>query len=129
MTKFINSTDIYTTDKSNCPEKRLFVAVLSQAVHDAFSDHVGAIEKRAARGFLKSDSEDFKLICELAGRNSDYVKEKIRIRVLRENGSNVDISLRPQPRRRRKMKEINKKHLTGNAYYAAKRANEATTVY
>ena len=129
MTKFINSTDIYTTDKSNCPEKRLFVAVLSQAVHDAFSDHVGALEKRAARGFLKSDSEDFKLICELAGRNSDYVKEKIRIRVLRENGWNVDISLRPQPRRRRKMKEINKKHLTGNAYYAAKRANEATTVY
>ena len=129
MTKFINSTDIYTTDKSNCPEKRLFVAVLSQDVHDAFSDHVGAIEKRAARGFLKSDSEDFKLICELAGRNSDYVKEKIRIRVLRENGWNVDISLRPQPRRRRKMKEINKKHLTGNAYYAAKRANEATTVY
>ena len=129
MTKFINSTDIYTTDKSNCPEKRLFVAVLSQAVHDAFSDHVGAIEKRAARGFLKSDSQDFKLICELAGRNSDYVKEKIRIRVLRENGWNVDISLRPQPRRRRKMKEINKKHLTGNAYYAAKRANEATTVY
>jgi hypothetical protein len=129
MDNFINSTDIYTTDKSNCPEKRLFVAVLSQAVHDAFSDHVGAIEKRAARGFLKSDSEDFKLICELAGRNSDYVKEKIRIRVLRENGWNVDISLRPQPRRRRKMKEINKKHLTGNAYYAAKRANEATTVY
>ena len=124
MTKFINSTDIYTTDKSNCPEKRLFVAVLSQAVHDAFSDHVGAIEKRAARGFLKSDSEDFKLICELAGRNSDYVKEKIRIRVLRENGWNVDISLRPQPRRRRKMKEINKKHLTGNAYYAARRLNQ-----
>ena len=129
MTKFINSTDIYTTDKSNCPEKRLFVAVLSQAVHDAFSDHVGAIEKRAARGFLKSDSEDFKLICELAGRNSDYVKEKIRIRVLRENGWNVDVSLRTKPRRRKQMKEINKKHLTGNAYYAAKRANEATTVY
>ena len=129
MTKFINSTDIYTTDKSNCPEKRLFVAVLSQAVHDAFSDHVGAIEKRAARGFLKSDSEDFKLICELAGRNSNYVKEKIRIRVLRENGWNVDVSLRTKPRRRKQMKEINKKHLTGNAYYAAKRANEATTIY
>ena len=129
MDNFINSTDIYTTDKSNCPEKRLFVAVLSQAVHDAFSDHVGAIEKRAARGFLKSDSEDFKLICELAGRNSNYVKEKIRIRVLRENGWNVDVSLRTKPRRRKQMKEINKKHLTGNAYYAAKRANEATTIY
>ena len=129
MDNFINSTDIYTTDKSNCPEKRLFVAVLSQAVHDAFSDHVGAIEKRAARGFLKSDSEDFKLICELAGRNSDYVKEKIRIKVLRENGWNVDVSLRTKPRRRKQMKEINKKHLTGNAYYAAKRANEATTIY
>ncbi len=26
--------------------------------------------------FLTSNSEDFKLICELAGRNSNYVKEK-----------------------------------------------------
>jgi|TARA_R100001594_G_scaffold130036_1_gene168933 hypothetical protein len=129
MTKFINATDIYATDKTDCPEKRLFIAILSQAVHDAFSEHVSSIEKRAARGFLKSNSEDFKLICELAGRNSDYVKEKIRIKVLRENGWNVDVSLRTKPRRRKQMKEINKKHLTGNAYYAAKRANEATTIY
>ena len=129
MSRFIKSSAVYASDKMDGPEKRLFIAILSQAVHDAFASHVPGIEKRAARGFLKSDSEDFKLICELAGRNSDYGKEKIRIRVLRENGWNVDISLRPQPRRRRKMKEINKKHLTGNAYYAAKRANEATTVY
>ncbi len=57
------------------------------------------------------------------------LKKKIRIRVLRENGWNVDVSLRTKPRRRKQMKEINKKHLTGNAYYAAKRANEATTIY
>jgi hypothetical protein len=129
MTKFIKASSIYSSDKIDCPEKRLFIAILSQAVHDAFSEHVSSIEKRAARGFLKSNSEDFKLICELAGRNSDYVKEKIRIKVLRENGWNVDVSLRTKPRRRKQMKEINKKHLTGNAYYAAKRANEATTIY
>ena len=130
MTKFINSTDIYTTDKSNCPEKRLFVAVLSQAVHDAFSDHVGAIEKRAARGFLKSDSEDFKLICELAGRNSDYVKEKIRKMVLRENGWNVDVKIRiSSPRRKKQMRNINKKHLTGNAYYAAKKLQQTSAIH
>ena len=122
MDNFIKSTNIYNTDKSDCPEKRLFVAVLSQAVHDAFSDHVGAIEKRAARGFLTSNSEDFKLICEMAGRNSNYVKERIRKKVLRENGWNVDVAIRiSSPRRRKQMRNINKKHLTGNAYYAAKR--------
>ena len=125
MSRFIKSTSIYLSDKIDCPEKRLFIAVLSQAVHDAFSDHVPTLEKQAARSFLTSNSEDFKSICELAGRDSRYVKERIRKKVLRENGWNVDVKIRiSSPRRRRQMKKTSKKHLTGNAYYAAKRLNQ-----
>ena len=122
MSQFIKSSPDYTFDKIDCPEKRLFIAILSQAVHDAFSTHVPKLEKEAARSFLTRNSSDFRHICEMAGRDATYVRERIRIRVLRENGWNVDLSLRTTPPRRRKqMKEINKKHLTGNAYYAAKR--------
>ena len=122
MSRFIKSSPIYSSDKIDCPEKRLFVAVLSQAVHDAFSSHVPGLEKRQAQAWLMSNSEDFKNICELSGRNSEYVLAKIRRKILEKNGWNVNTSLRTQPRRRRQMREINKKHLTGNAYYAAKRA-------
>ena len=127
MSRFIKSTSIYLSEKHDCPEKRLFVAVLSQAVHDAFSSHVPSLEKRAARNFLTRNSEDFRAICELAGRNSKYVREKIRKKVLRENGWNVDIAIRvSSPRRRKQMADYRKKSnkLTGNAYYAAKRSNQ-----
>ena len=132
MTNFIKSTSIYLSDKGDCPEKRLFVAVLSQAVHDAFSSHVPSLEKRAARSFLTSNSEDFRSICELAGRNSKYVREKIRKKVLKDNGWNVDVKIRiTSPRRRKQMENYRKKSnkLTGNAYYAAKKANEAAALH
>ena len=83
---FIKSSPVYSSDKIDCPEKRLFIAILSQAVHDAFAPHVPRLEKQAARNFLTSNGEDFKSICELAGRDSAYVKEKIKKRVLRDNG-------------------------------------------
>ena len=116
MSRFIKATSIYLSDKIDCPEKRLFIAVLSQAVHDAFSAHVPSLEKQAARSFLTSNSEDFKSICELAGRDSNYVREKIRKKVLRENGWNVDVKVRiTSPRRKKQMKRINKKH---SRYYS-----------
>ncbi len=120
MNNFIKSTNTYTPDWTS-PERRLFIAVLSQAVHDAFAEHVPLYEKNQARTWLMSNSKDFKNICELSGRDSSYVLEKIRRKILEKNGWNVNISLRTKPRRRRQMKQINKKHLTGNAYYAAKR--------
>ena len=127
MSRFIKSTSIYLSEKHDCPEKRLFVAVLSQAVHDAFSAHVPSLEKQAARSFLTGNSEDFKSICELAGRDAKYVKEKIRKKVLRDSGWNVDVKIRiSSPRRRKQMADYRKKSnkLTGNAYYAAKRSNQ-----
>ena len=118
MSRFIKSSSVYASDKMDGPEKRLFIAILSQAVHDAFAPHVPPLEKQAARNFLTGNSSDFQHICEMAGRDHAYVREKIRKKVLRENGWNVDVAIRISSPRRRKFKQ---KHLTGNAYYAAKR--------
>ena len=121
MSRFVKASAAYSSDKIDCPERRLFVAVLSQAVHDAFANHVPGLEKRQAQAWLIGNSEDFKTICENAGKDAKYVLTKIRRKILQANGWNVDLSLRTTPpRRRRQMKNINKKHLTGNAYYAAK---------
>ena len=125
MSQFIKADSTHVYGWSS-PERKLFIAVLSQAVHDAFSNHVPGLEKRKAQAWLMSNSEDFKSICELSGRDSEYVLKKIRRKILEKNGWNVSISLRTTPRRRRQMKEINKKHLTGNSYYAAKREQLTT---
>ena len=97
MARFIKSSSAYTSDRMDGPEKRLFIAVLSQAVHDAFSEHVSGIEKQKAQTWLMSNSRDFKEICELSGRDSNYVLEKIRKRILEKNGWNVNLSLRNTP--------------------------------
>jgi len=88
FTSYIKSSAAYSSDKMDGPEKRLFIAILSQAVHDAFSSHVPGLEKRAARSFLTSNSKDFRIICELAGRNSNYVQEKIERRL---HGTNLSM--------------------------------------
>ena len=100
------------------PEERLFVAVLSQAVHDAFSTHVGRLERDAARAFFMNNGGQFRSICELAGRDPQYVHEKIRKRILTANGWNMDESMR-KSYRQRVHKKYKKKRLTGNAYYSA----------
>ena len=62
------------------PEQGLFIAILGQAVHDAFSGRVFRIERDEARNFLTRNSKDFRIICEMAGREPQYVLEKIRKR-------------------------------------------------
>ena len=114
-----------------CAEERLFVAVLSQAVHDAFSVHVPSLERRQAQAWLMSNNRDFRDICEYAGRDSKYVFKKIKIRIIREGGWNVEKKFTTSAKHRRQMKknrEFNKyKGPTGNAYYAAKREQITTT--
>ena len=63
------------------PEEKLFGAVLSQAVHDVFSDHVEKLDKRQAREFLTQNTWHFKMVCELAGRDPDYVIRKMKKRM------------------------------------------------
>ena len=72
------------------PETHLFTAVLSQAVHDVFSNHVDKVDKDSAMDFLTEDSYHLRMICELAGRNPDYVREKIREKLLSDETWNVD---------------------------------------
>ena len=66
------------------PETKLFSAVLSQAVHDIFSDHVDKIDKNQALNFLTEDSYHLRMICDLAGRDASYVRKKIRKKLLNE---------------------------------------------
>ena len=68
--------------RKTSPETHLFTAVLSQAVHDVFSNHVEKMDKEQAMDFLTNDSWHLRMICELAGRNPDYVRSKIRKKLL-----------------------------------------------
>ena len=63
------------------PEERLFVAVLSQAVHDVFSNHVEKLDKQQAKEFLTQNTWHFKKICEFAGRDPEYVIRKMKKRM------------------------------------------------
>tara|TARA_R100000687_G_C6358554_1_gene122306 strand:- start:199 stop:582 length:384 start_codon:yes stop_codon:yes gene_type:complete len=95
--KTINSDSMYGGRRME-PEQILWVAVLSQAIRDCFT-HVSRnciqpYEREQAREFLLKDSKHFRLVCELAGRDPSYVRAKIRKHVLRENGWNVDESVK-----------------------------------
>ena len=75
-----------------------------------------------ARHFFLHGGTHFNEICEMAGRNSQYVKEKARKLILRSNGWNVDVPITSHYRqgpKRGKKRGPKKKHLTGNSYYAA----------
>ena len=67
--------------QNSTPEERLFVAVLSQAAHDVFSEHVGKLDRQQAKDFLTQNTWHFKMICELAGRDPDYVIRKMKKRM------------------------------------------------
>jgi len=106
---------------NDSPEKRLFVAVLSQAAHDCFSTHVERHDKEQARHFFMTDHFHFNLICELADRNPLYVKDKMRNKII----LNIDMPIHNSKEYRSDQKKYKRKpHLTGNAYYAAKRKRE-----
>ena len=118
------------------PEKDLWVAVLCRAVLDAckgpprldmtrranvsHKNHY-TYDRNQARHFFLTGGPHFRQVCEMAGRDPDYVQAKIRKIILRKDGWNVDVPItshyRQGPKRGRKRGP--KKHLTGNSYYAA----------
>ncbi len=124
------------------PEKDLWVAVLCRAALDAckgpprldltsranVSHHnYYKYNREAARHFFLTGGAHFKEVCEMAGRNPEYVKQKVRKILLRKNGWNVDVPITSHYRqgpKKGKKRGPKKKHLTGNAYYAAKAAKE-----
>jgi len=133
-------------ERVDLPEKGLWVAVLCRAVLDACKGppdldmtrkantahkSLYNYNRDAARHFFLHGGSHFNEICEMAGRNPTYVRERIRKIILRKNGWNVDVPItshyRQGPARGRMIKRVTgkrgkykKKHLTGNAYYAAK---------
>ena len=121
-------------DRVTLPEKDLWVAVLCRAVLDAckgppqldmtvranvsHKSHY-TYNRDQARHFFLAGGKHFKEICEMAGRNPDYVKAKVRKIILRKSGWNVDVPITSHYRQGSKRGRPKKKHLTGNAYYAA----------
>ena len=123
-------------DRVQPPERDLWVAVLCRAVLDAckgpprldmsrsanisHQNHYTFDRDQARHFFLKGGSH-FRHVCELAGRNPDYVQAKIRKILLRKKGWNVDVPITSHYRQgpvRGKRGRPRKKRLTGNSYYA-----------
>ena len=133
--------------KVTLPEKDLWVAVLCRAVLDAckgppdldmtrpanitHKNHYH-YDRDQARHFFTEGGYHFKLICEMAGRNPEYVQAKIRKVLLRKNGWNVDVPItshyRQGPKRGRKRGKYRKTHPAGNTYYKAKREKDMRAV-
>ena len=151
FTSFVgHAEETISEGKVTLPEKDLWVAVLCRAVLDACKgppdldmtreankSHktLYKYNREAARHFFLNGGAHFRNICEMAGRDPGYVQQKIRKVILRKNGWNVDVPLtshyRQGPKRAHMIKRVirkrgkyKKKHLTGNAYYAAKAAKE-----
>ena len=136
----------YATEKEDTttPEHYLWVSVLSKAAHDALysSDW---FESRKALEWFKAQRSDFREVCELAGKDPNYVYthiiKKIKDReahmqwirtgqryYVKDNqglcrGGIVYHSHYRQGYKRGPYKK-KKKHLTGNSYYAAKRKKD-----
>ena len=125
-------------DRVDLPEKSLWVAVLCRAALDAFKGppqldmsrksntshkNLYNFNKDQARHFFLEGGFHFNEVCEMAGRNPKYVREKARKIILRSNGWNVDVPITSHYRqgpKKGKKRGPKKKHLTGNAYYASK---------
>ena len=126
-------TEAHKGDRLKSPEKDLWIAVLGRALLDAFQarprlnlqlkmnrthDMYYKYNRDQARHFFLEGGPHFREVCEMAGRDPLYVKEKVRKLILRSNGWNVDIPCKFPAKYRRKKKN---KGLSGNSYYAAKR--------
>ena len=140
MASYIPKHEISIEDKAVSPERDLWVAVLGRALLDAFREapklnlnlHMNKTHgmyykynRDQARHFFLDGGQYFKEVCEMAGRNPSYVKEKARKLLLKSNGWNVDvpISFPSKYRSRSTGNKKKQKGLTGNSYYAAKKTN------
>ena len=141
-----HAAETINEERVTLPEKDLWVAVLCRAVLDACKGPPDLDMTRAAnithqnhyhydrdqaRHFFIEGGSHFRLICELAGRNPDYVQERVRTVILRKNGWNVDVPITSHYRQglnRKRGRPTKKKyrttHPSGNTYYAKKAEKE-----
>ena len=134
ITQWVGHAAEIDGDRVTLPEKQLWVAVLTRAVLDAckgaprlnlsLSSNVThqnhyTYDRDQARHFFMKGGSHFNLICELAGRNPEYVQAKIRKILLRKNGWNVDVPITSHYRTGRGRKRGRpKKHSTPDPYYS-----------
>ena len=137
----------HATEKEDTtsPEHYLWTSVLSKAAHDAIYSSDWREARAAMEWFKSPNRSDFKKVCELAGRDSNYVYTHI-IKRIKEREAHMEWIKTGQ---RYYVKDNNalcrhgivyhshyrhgkkrgpykkkKKHLTGNSYYAAKRKKD-----
>ena len=135
-----HAAETINDEKVTLPEKDLWVAVLCRAALDAckgppqldmtkkanvsHQNHYH-YDRDQARHFFIEGGTHFRLICELAGRNPDYVQAKIRKVILRKNGWNVDVPITshyrqgPKRGRGRPKKKYRRTYTAGHTYYTA----------
>jgi len=105
---FQQKYETVSEDRVTLPEKDLWIAVLTRAVLDACKDpprldmtrkantahkSLYRYNRDQARHFFMEGGAHFRQVCDMAGRDPMYVKEKIRKVILRENGWNVDVPI------------------------------------
>ena len=78
--------------KISSPEKDLWVSVLSRAALDVVRNS-NRLERDQACSFFLKGGMHFRNVCEMAGRNPDYVQAKMRTYILRDKGWNVDVPI------------------------------------
>ena len=79
-TPFANNDVIHLVERNKIPEQKLWISVLAKAFEDAFrsNDQIAALE---ALSWIKHGA-DFNQVCNLAGRNGEYVKAKMLDKVV-----------------------------------------------
>jgi len=141
FTSWVGHAAEINNDRVDLPEKDLWVAVLCRAALDAFNrppkldlslksnvshQNVYTYDREQARHFFMEGGKHFNNICEMAGKDPQYVRQKARKILLRQNGWNVDVPITSHYRhgRGKRRGRPRKNKLTGNSYYAAKGKNE-----
>ena len=142
MAKFQQKFEKAESNQPRTPEKDLWISVLSKAAHDAIYTSEWTESKRAIKWF-RSESQDFKQVCEMAGYEADYVAWKM-LKPITDRESHMeavrsgnrlyvkDNAYLPRGgkiyhshyRLGKKRGPYKKKSLTGNSYYAAERKKD-----
>ena len=87
--------ETHTSDMSK--ENEIFVAILHQAVRDAFVS-TDFLARRTARAWLLGNSERFQFVCECAGREASYVQQKVKKKIKEEKNGNTNLPPMPWQR-------------------------------
>ena len=86
-------------NRVSLPEKDLWVSVLSRAALDVVRNS-DRLERDQACSFFLKGGRHFRNVCDMAGKNPDYVQEKMRRYILRNQGWNVDVPVTSHYRKR-----------------------------